>query len=137
MHLETENARLVSELQKRAKHCEEMERAIQNAESRDRQLNLQLVGLKEREGENLRELTKQLINDALGVKLADNELQRVYRPGPPVTDKDSPPRPAVIRFQSLLEREIQKQDTAGMGRIQDLILPRHDKSRCSEEEEIN
>lgn len=105
MDLETENARLISELQKRAKHCEEMERAIQNAETRDRQLNLRLVGLKEREGENLRELTKQLINDALGVKLADNELQRVYRPGLPVTDEDSPPRPAVIRFHSLLERD--------------------------------
>ena len=63
MDMETENARLVSELQKRAKHCEEMERAIQNAENRDRQVILRLVGIKESEGENLREQTKQLIND--------------------------------------------------------------------------
>lgn len=105
MDLETENARLVSELQKRGKQWEEMERAIENAENRDRQLNLRLVGLKESEGEKLRELTTRIINEALGVKLADCELQRVYRPGPPVTEKNSPPRPAVIRFHSLLERD--------------------------------
>ena len=105
---------MVSELQKRAKHFEEMERAIQDAE-RDRQLattgdnlpqeNLRLVKSKESEGENMRELTNQLIDDALGVKLADSEQQRVYRPGPPLTEEDSPPRPVVIRFHSLLERD--------------------------------
>lgn len=62
MDLETENARLVSELQKRGKQCEKMERAIENAEKRDGQLNLRLVGLKESEGEKLRELTTWIIN---------------------------------------------------------------------------
>ena len=105
MDLETENARLATELQKRAKHCEELERVMQNAENKDRQLNLRLVGLKENEGEHLRELARQLIDDVLGVKLAENELQRVYRPGPFQTDEESPPRPVVMRFHSLLERD--------------------------------
>ena len=105
MDLETENTRLATELQKRAKHCEELDRAMQNAENRERQLNLRLVGLKESEGENLRELACQLIGDVLGVKLADNELQRVYRPGPASRDEDSPPRPVVMRFHSVLERD--------------------------------
>ena len=69
------------------------------------QENLRLVKSKESEGENMRELTNQLIDDALGVKLADSELQRVYRPGPPLTEEDSPPRPVVIRFHSSLERD--------------------------------
>lgn len=43
MDLEAENARLATELQKRVKHCEELERAMQNAENKDRQLNLRLV----------------------------------------------------------------------------------------------
>ena len=78
MDLETENTRIATELQKGAKHCEELERAIQNAENKDKQWNLQLVGLKEHEGQHLRELTRQLIDVVLEVKLADDELQRVY-----------------------------------------------------------
>ena len=57
---------------------------------------MRLVGLKESEGENLRELTCQLIGDVLGVKLAVNELQRVYRPGPTSREKNSPPRSVII-----------------------------------------
>ena len=53
----------------------------------------------------MRELACQLIGDVLGVNLADNELQRVYRPGPAFGDEDSPPGPVVMRFHSVLERD--------------------------------
>lgn len=105
MVMETENARLASELQKRAKQCEELERAVQEAENRDRRLNLRLVGLRENQGENLRVLSRQCIEDVLEVLLADNEIQRAYRPGPPPAEEQSSPRPIVLRFHSLLERD--------------------------------
>lgn len=77
MDMETENTRLTTELQKRAKCYDELERFLQNAENSDRQLNLWLIGLKESDGENLKEIASQLIDNALGVKLADNELQLI------------------------------------------------------------
>lgn len=106
MRLNRENTRLASELLKRAKHCDEFERAIQDADNRDRHLNLQLVGLnKWLEGGNLRELAHQPIKDVLGVQLANNEAQRVYQPWSPVLDVSSVPRPVIVRFHSLLERD--------------------------------
>lgn len=82
-----------------------MERAIRESENRERRLNLRLVGLKESQGENLKVQSRQCIEDVLEVVLADNEIQRAYRPGPPPAEAQTSPRPIVLRFHSLLERD--------------------------------
>lgn len=105
MHMEVENERLSSELQKRAKQCDELERALQEAESRERLLNLRLVGIEENQDGNLRVLARQCIDETLGVKLNDNEIQRAFRSGAQPTEEDAQPRPIVLRFLSLLERD--------------------------------
>lgn len=144
MDLETENARLASELQKRAKQCEELERAIQESENRERRLNLRLVGLKESQGENLKVQSRQCIEDVLEVVLADNEIQRAYRPGPPPAEAQTSPRPIVkIPFTAgegsgdgCCKDKVQAEDSARMEGLKDLILSRRDKSCDREEEEI-
>lgn len=106
MDLEIENGRLDKEVKERAPQYEELRRAVQDMENRDRRINLRLVGVKERsENGKPRELVRSIISDTLGIDLAETELQRAHRsPGPP-PDEGRPPRPIIIRFHNYLERE--------------------------------
>ena len=101
-----ENARLDKEVKLRARQYEEIQRNVQDVVNRDKQLNIRVVGVKERlENGKPRELVRNIISEALGIELQETQLQRAHRSFGPPPDDDQPPRLLIIRFHSYLERE--------------------------------
>ncbi|KAK7906782.1 hypothetical protein WMY93_015394 [Mugilogobius chulae] len=106
MDLERENGRLDREARERARQYEDLRKALQDMENRERRNNLRLMGVKEHaENGKPRELVRGIISEALGINLSESELQRVHRTSGPLPNEDQPPRPFVMRFHSYLEKE--------------------------------
>lgn len=105
--LEDEKERLEQGARASAKECAELRDTVSDMANRERRFNVRLFGLREKPENNikLRERVKQLFVEALGVDLAESELQLVHRSVAKMPAEGAPPRPVIVRFHSFLERE--------------------------------
>ena len=105
--LEDENEGLKQLAQTSAKECSELRGMITDMANRERRHNVRIFGLKENKESpsKLRERVMSFFSEALKVDLTDSELQMVHRASSKIPTGNMPPRPVIIRFQNLLEKE--------------------------------
>lgn len=84
-------------VEKSTKECAELRDSLSDLVNRERRLNLQLIGLKEK--------SEADFSEALEADISETELQWVHRSLGPVPEENRPPRSIIMRFHSFLKRE--------------------------------
>lgn len=105
--LEDENESLRKMTQSSAQDCSELREMMTDMANRERRFNVRVFGLKEQKDSQVK-LRERLINfftDALGVEVAESDLQMVHRVSYEMPSGNKPPRPVIVRFQSYLVKE--------------------------------
>nr|CAI5866974.1 unnamed protein product [Callosobruchus analis] len=93
--------KIQSEVEANHKSVSELEDRIAILEDSGRKNTLRLDGIAETPQENLIKVTLTLINDKLGIKCTEDDLNDVYRLGRPNSSK---PRTVIVKFISFLKK---------------------------------
>lgn len=106
-HMEDSNASTMNENRMLKTRVEQLWSRVDDQENRGRRKNIKLIGLKEGKetGIAMNDYIKKILNEGLGLRGAEYEIERSHRTGGPKPGDNRPPRGTLVKFLRYTARQ--------------------------------